>query len=395
MSCALGHRLGRCRCSGTWHSAARRRLRRSRLGGSGSGIECALLALCLERIAQPAHVAFQLHDLPMRAVDLGARGHADRARGLLDFLLHGGLEAHLRIDMAAVGIAKGRRYRDVGVGLFRCVDPQVEQCACGGELLAGLAAFAQARFKTHERVLQCLRHELEIRGAVGMEVELRLGQLLPALLMLACKPECRHLGHVARAALQLGQERRGLTHQLLDVHAAKPELRRIERHAHRAAPCLGDLGRARVTTGELRRDLLHARHPVAALRVPAVQRIVHLRLGLRALCQPHPPRQRVIHPGRWRRLHRRCGAAHPVTPLRPVLARQRVEGCGFRRGRRSECPEHVGGKRPETACVGSHLSLRCAAAMVPTACFGPMRVLSALAMQHRTSAHRLQRFRVR
>src|SRR5207342_3203133 len=135
---------------------------------------------------------FQLRDLAVRRVDLAARGHAELTGHLLHFALHAAAHAHLRVDQAAVDRAELRRQRDFRIRLFRRIDPQIEQGARRGQALAGRAAFAQLLLEDFVRALPGLEHQRVVGAGLLLVVDLRLRQLLPALLVLARETERRH-----------------------------------------------------------------------------------------------------------------------------------------------------------------------------------------------------------
>src|SRR3546814_19308786 len=74
-------------------------------------------------------ISLQFHDLAVRAIELGTRGHAEQRAGLFDFALHAAAQAHLRVDPLAVALAELVRQRDLLVGVLGRVHPPVEQPA--------------------------------------------------------------------------------------------------------------------------------------------------------------------------------------------------------------------------------------------------------------------------
>src|SRR3546814_18154142 len=70
-------------------------------------------------VAQSPHLPLQLHDLAVRTIELGARGHAEQRAGLFDFALYAAAQAHLRVDQLAVDLAEHVRQTDIRVGVLR------------------------------------------------------------------------------------------------------------------------------------------------------------------------------------------------------------------------------------------------------------------------------------
>jgi hypothetical protein len=278
------------------------------------------------RIAQLAHFAFQLRDLAMRGVHLGARRHAELAGRVFDFALHATAHAHLRIDEAAIDLAEFIRQRDLRIRFFGRVDPQVEHRTRGLELLSVAGARGELFFEHFVRTLARLHHQCVVGAVFLLQVELRLHELLPTLLVFARETEGRHAEPRTGFTTPGIEERRGifdpLVQALLALAAHRTEQfgeRVLADRTERRLPRIGDVAR-RASDRELRGHLLHRAVPAARLAIEAIDRGIDLRAL--AVGELGPPVHRVVpllHRVRRGGLGRRRRATKHVAPCAPVL----------------------------------------------------------------------------
>src|SRR3546814_17289771 len=90
------------------------------------GFQTCALPISPDVVAQSPHLPLQLHDLAVRTIELGARGHAEQRAGLFDFALYAAAQAHLRVDQLAVDLAELVRQRDLRVGVLVRVRPPAD-----------------------------------------------------------------------------------------------------------------------------------------------------------------------------------------------------------------------------------------------------------------------------
>ena len=217
-------------------------------------------------------------------------------------------------------------HRHLRVGLFRGVDPQVEQGSRILQLAAGLGVLLQLAFEARESVLRHLQHQLVVLADLALVILIGLRQLLPAFLMLARQAERRQVHPAITVPLQVLQPRAHLLHPPVEavraaLHAAEDVGERILGrcgigHAERGAPGAADVAGVMVAAGELGRDLLHLPEPLAGLPLEAAYGLVHLRLPARH--QLGPPVDRLlparICAGHGHRRRRRASLSQGVAP---------------------------------------------------------------------------------
>ncbi len=283
------------------------------------------------------------------------------------FLLGGRAQPHLGVTEGGVDRLERFGQRDLRVGLFGRVDPQIEHRPCTGQLIARLFVFGQALLEQGERIVQRLLDLLHVIARVRLVVLLRPQQCLPAGLMLAAGAERRALQPRAELALQGFQQLQqvrafglGMTTGALQHPLQQP----VALPQHRRAPRLRDFGAGGVAAGELGRHLLHGAVPATGLFTETVHGLVGRPAGgvghhLRPPVDRLLPVTLSLGPGRLAR--RRCGVPQGIAPRTEILPRKGLYvACAAAAARRGHDRPPVSGNDDSNAASPRLTAWECA-----------------------------------